>query len=66
MTVGTFDDPVTVVIPVFNLDAYLPDAIESVLQQNYAGPVSIVVLDDGSTDKSLQVAHQFADKVTNQ
>lgn len=65
MTVGTFDDPVTVVIPVFNLDAYLPDAIESVLQQNYAGPVSIVVLDDGSTDKSLQVAHQFADKVTN-
>ncbi len=58
-------DPVTVVIPAYNLDAYLQDAIESVLKQQYDGPLSIIVLDDGSTDHSLEVASRMAEKVTN-
>ncbi|MDA9934515.1 glycosyltransferase family 2 protein [Rubripirellula sp.] len=58
-------DPVTVVIPAYNLDAYLQDAIESVLKQQYDGPLSIIVLDDGSTDQSLEVANRMAEKVTN-
>ena len=58
-------DPVTVVIPAYNLDAYLQDAIESVLRQQHDGPISIIVLDDGSTDQSLEVANQMADKVAN-
>ncbi len=57
--------PVTVVIPAYNLDAYLQDAIESVLKQQYDGPLSIIVLDDGSTDQSLEVANRMAAKVTN-
>ena len=58
-------DRVTVVIPAYNLDAYLNDALESVLQQKYDGAVSIIVLDDGSTDRSLEVATQMATKVDN-
>ena len=58
-------DPVTVVIPAYNLDQYLQDAIESVLKQRYDGPLSIIVLDDGSTDRSLEVANQMANKVAN-
>lgn len=58
-------DPVTVVIPAYNLDAYLQDAIESVLTQQYDGPFSIIVLDDGSTDRSLEVANKMAGKVSN-
>ena len=58
-------DPVTVVIPAYNLDAYLQDAIESVLKQQYDGPLSIIVLDDGSTDRSLEDASRMAEKVTN-
>ena len=65
MADATCVDPVTVVIPAYNLDQYLQDAIESVLKQQYDGPLSIIVLDDGSTDRSLQVAHQMADKVSN-
>lgn len=65
MVAGTRIDPVTVVIPTYNLDAYLQDAIESVLMQQYDGPLSIIVLDDGSTDQSLAVANQMAEKVTN-
>ena len=58
-------DSVTVVIPAYNLDAYLQDAIESVLKQQYDGPFSIIVLDDGSTDASLEVANRMATKVSN-
>lgn len=55
-------DPVTVVIPAYNLAAYLGDAIESVERQTYTGPMSIVVLDDGSTDHSLEVARKAAER----
>lgn len=65
MVAATCTDPVTVVIPAYNLDAYLQDAIESVFKQQYDGPVSIIVLDDGSTDQSLDVANRMAGKVTN-
>ncbi len=54
--------PLTVVIPAYNLERYLPDAVTSVLCQTYQGPVSIVVLDDGSTDGTLEIANQLASK----
>jgi GT2 family glycosyltransferase len=59
-TLSNHADRVTVVIPAYNLDAYLADAIQSVLLQQYDGPVSIIVLDDGSTDGSLEVARKLA------
>lgn len=52
--------PVTVLIPAYNLQQYLPGAIKSVQQQTYAGELSILILDDGSTDGTLAVAQQFA------
>ncbi|MCC7335908.1 MAG: glycosyltransferase family 2 protein [Pirellulaceae bacterium] len=56
---------ITVVIPVFNLELYLRDAVRSAQGQTYQGPVSIVVLDDGSTDNSLEVARKLAESCTN-
>ena len=52
--------PITVLIPVHNLASYLPDTLKSVLGQTYSGKISIVILDDGSTDCSLQVARDLA------
>lgn len=54
--------PVTVVIPVYNLERYLRDTVESVLKQTYLGAKSIIILDDGSTDTSFQIAMELADK----
>ncbi len=56
---------VTVVIPAYNLATYLADAVKSVQLQNYRGPVSIVILDDGSFDGTLELANHLAGEATN-
>ncbi len=50
---------VSVVIPVFNGERYLAEAIESVLNQT-CPPAEIIVSDDGSTDGSARVAAHYA------
>jgi len=52
---------VSVVIPVYNYDRYLAEAIESVLSQTYK-QLEVIVVDDGSTDQSGEVANSFADR----
>jgi glycosyltransferase involved in cell wall biosynthesis len=51
---------VSVVIPVFNAERFLAEAIRSVQQQTYPH-IEIIVIDDGSTDNSFQVASSFPD-----
>lgn len=51
---------VSVAIPVYNGEAYLAAAIESVLAQT-RGDFELVICDDHSTDRSLEIASAFAD-----
>src|ERR1044071_9784434 len=46
---------VSVVIPAYNAERYLGEAIESVLAQTYA-PLETIVVDDGSSDGTAAVA----------
>lgn len=50
-------EPIAVVIPVRDAERYLGAAIESVLAQ--AVPVQLVVVDDGSRDRSLAIARSY-------
>ena len=51
---------VTIAIPFFNAEAYLTDAIRSVFAQNYKD-WELILIDDGSTDKSLEIAKSIKD-----
>jgi glycosyltransferase involved in cell wall biosynthesis len=53
---------VSVIIPVYNCERYLAEAIESVLSQTYRS-VEVIVVDDGSVDASASVAKQFVPPV---
>ena len=50
---------VSVIIPVYNYDRYLGEAINSALGQTYQR-LEVIVVDDGSTDLSCEVARSFA------
>jgi glycosyltransferase involved in cell wall biosynthesis len=53
---------VSIVIVCHNYGRFLAEAIESALEQTYPN-VEILVVDDGSTDDSLEVASRYADSV---
>jgi len=53
---------VSVVIPVFNGERFLRNAVESVLAQKYS-PLEIIMVDDGSTDGTADVARSLPETV---
>lgn len=56
-----FLEKVSVIMPVFNGERYLKKAIESILNQTYK-EIEFLIIDDGSTDKSVDIASSFKDE----
>ncbi|WNZ27244.1 glycosyltransferase [Leptolyngbya sp. NK1-12] len=50
---------ITIVTTVYNRERYLDQAIESVLTQTYDN-LELLIWDDGSTDRSIEIAHYYA------
>ena len=52
---------VSILIPVYNTDKFVAEAIESALYQTYKN-IEIIVVDDGSTDKSWEIIESYRKK----
>ncbi len=66
MSDNYFQYTVSVIIPVYNAEKYLPDAIESLIQQSLSpNEVEILLIDDGSTDKSAVICDMYASRLQN-
>lgn len=50
---------VSVVIPVYNTEKYVREAVESIMNQTLR-ELEIIIINDGSTDNSLQVVEELA------
>jgi glycosyltransferase involved in cell wall biosynthesis len=56
---------VSIVIPCYNAEQYVGEAIQSALDQTYSNR-EVVVIDDGSSDRSPQIIRSFGDKVRSE
>ncbi len=55
----------SIIVPAYNMEAYLPHCVESILRTPSLAAVEIVVVNDGSKDKTLRIARQYADRYTD-
>ena len=51
----------SVIVPVYKVEKYLPDAIESVLNQTFSD-FELILVDDGSPDKCPEICNSYKDK----
>ena len=50
---------ISILIPAYNIAEYLPQCLDSAIGQTYSN-LEIVVIDDGSTDKTGEILDQYA------
>ncbi len=50
---------ISIIVPVYNAEAYLAQCLESILQQSYAD-YELILIDDGSSDSSGEICDSFA------
>jgi len=58
------DPKVSILIPLYNSEEYIAETIDSCLDQTYKN-IEIIIVDDGSTDSSLDIAKEYEKKHSN-
>lgn len=53
----------SVVIPALNEEKYIGTCLKSLRNQNYSGKYEIIVMDNGSTDKTVEIAEKYSDRL---
>lgn len=51
----------SIIVPIYNTEKYLPQCVDSILNQDYAD-FELILVNDGSPDDSLSICRQYAEK----
>jgi len=64
------DDPedernpdVTIIIPAYNEERTIKNSIDSCINSDYEGEIKVIVVNDGSTDKTKKICEKYGDKI---
>lgn len=52
---------ISIIMPVKDAEAYIKDSVESILSQSY-GDFELLIIDDGSADRTAEIAESYKDK----
>ena len=52
---------ISVIVPIYNVEEYLPTCLNSIAQQTYTN-IEVILIDDGSVDRSGQICDEFVQK----
>lgn len=52
-------DLITIIVPVYNVEKYISECVDSLISQTYRN-IEIILVDDGSTDKSGEICESYA------
>ena len=61
MTINNQELMVSVIMPLYNMEAYVNKSIESVLEQTFFN-FELIIVDDGSTDNSAKIVSEYSDE----
>ncbi len=53
-------EPITIIIPAHNEEENIKRCVNSILDQDYESDINIIIVDDGSTDNTYQIAKEIA------
>lgn len=54
-------DKISIIVPIYNVEEYIEKCIDSLINQTYKN-IEIVLVDDGSTDKSYDICKRYSEK----
>ena len=52
----------SIIVPAFNMEAYLAQCVESILRTPSLAAVEVIIVNDGSKDRTLRIAQQYAER----
>ncbi len=55
---------ISIVIPVYHVEPYIAECLQSVMRQTYQGEIECIIVDDCGTDKSIEVAEHVIAEYT--
>lgn len=53
---------ITIIIPIYHVEDYITDCLDSVINQNFTGDLECLLIDDCGTDKSMAIAEKHIEK----